>query len=53
MKETAEGIVCPNCLLGTMEIFHRATGVPTNSCILLGSREEALAYPKGDITLGF
>ncbi len=36
-----------------MEIFHTATGVPTNSCILLGSREEAMAYPTGDITLGF
>jgi SAM-dependent methyltransferase len=36
-----------------MEIFHTATDVPTNSCILLGSREEAIAYPKGDIALGF
>jgi len=53
MKETAEGIVCPNCLEGAMEVFHRATAVPTNSCILLSTREEATAYPKGDITLGF
>jgi SAM-dependent methyltransferase len=53
MKTTSEGIVCPNCCAGTLEIFHRAEGVPTNSCILLGSREEALAYPTGDITLGF
>ncbi len=45
--------VCPNCHSGTMEIFHTARGVPTNSCILLESREEAMAYPKGDITLGF
>ncbi len=36
-----------------MEIFHTATGVPTNSCILLASRAEALEYPKGDIALGF
>jgi len=36
-----------------MEVFHTATGVPTNSCILLGSREEAMAYPTGDIALGF
>ena len=36
-----------------MEIFHSAHGVPTNSCILLETRDEAVAYPKGDITLGF
>jgi len=44
---------CPNCRGGQMEIFHSAHGVPTNSCILLESRDEAMAYPKGDITLGF
>jgi SAM-dependent methyltransferase len=36
-----------------MRIFHRAEGVPTNSCILLETRAEALAYPRGDIDLGF
>jgi SAM-dependent methyltransferase len=35
-----------------MEIFHEAFGVPTNSCILLASPEEARAYPRGDIRLG-
>jgi SAM-dependent methyltransferase len=36
-----------------MEIFHTAKGVPTNSCILLSTKTEALDYPKGDIALGF
>lgn len=36
-----------------MRIFHRAGGVPANSCILLETRAEALAYPRGDIELGF
>ena len=36
-----------------MDIFHTAKDVPTNSCILLATREEAVAYPKGDIALGF
>jgi SAM-dependent methyltransferase len=36
-----------------MEVFHRQESVPTNSCILLRSREEALAYPRGDIELAF
>jgi len=36
-----------------MDIFHTAKGVPTNSCILLSTKTEALDYPKGDIALGF
>lgn len=44
---------CPNCLQGEMRVFHTARRVPTNSCILLSTREEALAYPTGDIALGF
>lgn len=36
-----------------MRIFHRAVDVPANSCILLETRAEALAYPRGDIALGF
>jgi len=36
-----------------MDIFHTAKGVPTNSCILLSTIQEALDYPKGDIALGF
>jgi SAM-dependent methyltransferase len=44
---------CPNCLQGAMRVFHTARRVPTNSCILLSTREEALAYPTGDIALGF
>ena len=44
---------CPNCQKGTPEVFYKIQGVPTNSCILLSSREEAINYPKGDIELGF
>ncbi|TFG59567.1 MAG: methyltransferase domain-containing protein [Deltaproteobacteria bacterium] len=44
---------CPNCGSPGMQIFHRAVNVPTNSCILLETRAEALAYPRGDIALGF
>ena len=45
--------VCPSCGTGAMTVFHAATGVPTNSCILLDSAEEAKAYPTGEIRLGF
>lgn len=43
---------CPNCTHGTMQVFHELKMVPTNSCILLSTRDEALAYPKGNISLG-
>lgn len=36
-----------------MEVFHQVVGVPSNSCILLDSVEEARAYPCGEIRLGF
>lgn len=36
-----------------MRVFHEAPGVPTNSCILMRSREEALNHPRGAIQLGF
>ena len=45
--------VCPCCGGRGMDVFFELQGVPTNSCILLGSREEALAYPRGDIELAF
>jgi len=36
-----------------MRVFHEAPVVPTNSCILMETREQALAYPRGAIRLGF
>ena len=45
--------LCPSCRTGAMEIFHTCAWVPANSCILLASPEEAVAYPRGDIRLGF
>jgi len=53
LSDSPGAIRCPNCHEGTMDIFHTAKGVPTNSCILLSTKTEALDYPKGDIALGF
>ena len=36
-----------------MDVFFSLKGVPTNSCILLSTREEALDYPRGDIQMAF
>jgi len=44
---------CPSCGSSGLERFFELQGVPTNSCILLSSREEALAYPRGEVALGF
>ena len=43
--------VCPACG-HAMHTFFRLPAVPVNSCILVDSREEALAFPRGDIELG-
>ncbi len=49
----AEPRECPCCGKGTLRVFHEVPNVPTNSCILLDSREEALRWTRGDIRLGF
>jgi SAM-dependent methyltransferase len=51
--KAAPEVTCPCCLEQAMEPFYEVRGVPTNSCILLQTREEALNYPTGDIRLGF
>jgi SAM-dependent methyltransferase len=53
LKEKQLEVTCPCCLSRTMEPFFEVRGVPTNSCILLQTREEALGYPTGDIRLAF
>ena len=45
--------VCTSCGAAGMEVFHAIDGVPTNSCILLPTREEAQSYPCGDVRLAF
>lgn len=44
---------CPSCGAHGMELFFEQRAVPTNSCILLSSPEEAVSYPRGDIELCF
>ena len=44
---------CQACGSGDLQIFYRMEDVPAHSCLMLSSREEALAFPRGDIELGF
>jgi 2-polyprenyl-3-methyl-5-hydroxy-6-metoxy-1,4-benzoquinol methylase len=44
-------LICPGCGHAGMRVFHEARDVPTNSCILLETEQEARDYPRGDIVL--
>lgn len=44
---------CPSCECKRVRLFYEARSVPVNSVLLLASRKEALAFPTGDIRLGF
>ena len=36
-----------------LEDVYEARGIPTHSCLLVTSRQEALAHPTGDLALGW
>jgi SAM-dependent methyltransferase len=44
---------CPACGSSRVEVFHEVRQVPVNSVLSLESREEARAFPRGDIRLAF
>jgi hypothetical protein len=44
---------CPGCASTRSEVFYEVEGVPANSQLLLTSREEAIAVPRGDVALEF
>jgi SAM-dependent methyltransferase len=46
-------VACPACGAGELDVFFAQAQIPTNSCLLLDSRAEALAFPRGDMELGF
>jgi len=42
---------CPSCGHGNLTVFHEVDDVPAHSCLLMPSRDEAIAYPRGNIRL--
>ena len=44
---------CWSCGAPDPRPFYRLQAIPISSCVLLDSREEALAFPKGDLELAF
>ncbi|MGH8298204.1 MAG: class I SAM-dependent methyltransferase [Steroidobacteraceae bacterium] len=46
-------VTCSACGGGDIQVFYRVKDVPAHSCLMFGTREEALAFPRGEIELGF
>ena len=44
---------CPACESTSLELVATEDQIPTNSCLLLESRDEAERYPRGDMALTF
>jgi hypothetical protein len=44
---------CPACGAGGLDVFYQVEGVPSYSVVMLGSRDEALAFPRADLRLAF
>ena len=45
--------ICKSCGSTGMRVFYEIHGVPVHSCMLLPTRAEALAFPTGNLALGF
>jgi len=45
--------ICPSCFSKGMRGFHELEKVPVHSVLNMRTRETALTYPRGDISLGF
>ena len=50
---SAERLDCPSCDSTDIRHFHEMKNVPVNTVMNSYSREAALAFPRGDIALGF
>ena len=44
---------CPSCGHPGLETFYEVSSVPVNSVMNMRTRAQALAYPRGDLRLGF
>lgn len=44
---------CPNCGTGGLEKVYEVENIPTHSCILVESKEEALSFPLGNLIMGW
>ena len=52
-KPDSSSARCPSCFSSRMESFYTVGNIPTNSCLLFESRQEAIDWPRRDLVLGF
>ena len=45
--------VCKACGSTDIDLFYKVDRIPVHSCLMVDSHAEALAFPKGDLELGF
>jgi SAM-dependent methyltransferase len=45
--------VCPNCDVPGLDPFYEVSDIPAHCVMLMHTREQAVAYPRGDLRLGF
>jgi hypothetical protein len=50
---TGRALVCQACGGSDLESFYQVNDVPAHSCLMLPTRDAALAFPRGDIDLAF
>lgn len=44
---------CPGCGFDRPKAFFEVVNVPVHSCMMMASEQEARAFPRGDVVLGF
>jgi SAM-dependent methyltransferase len=44
---------CPNCGVEGLENIYEVSDIPTHSCLLMETREEALSFPTGNLVMGW
>jgi len=44
---------CPSCGAEGLETVYSVSGIPSHSCLLMPTRDEATSFPLGDVELGF
>jgi SAM-dependent methyltransferase len=52
-RTTRVDTACQACGARDLVVFYEVHGIPVHSCMLLESREAALAFPTGDLRLAF
>src|ERR1700733_14252301 len=53
MDPASSGLSCPNCQAQQIENLFAISDIPVHSTINLATREEALKFPTGNLSLGF